>query len=94
MSLSLTMDFMQFSLFEKFLQEKHCENYYGCDDDMPDAFDAWLEGLQIDDLISYADEAIKYYTAKGLGSIRTEKKAISSRENGKKGGRPKISNNN
>ena len=31
--------------------------------------------------------------AVALGSIKSEKKAISSRENGKKGGRPKKINN-
>ena len=31
--------------------------------------------------------------AAGMGSIKTEKKAAASRENGKKGGRPKESKN-
>lgn len=35
--------------FEHFLQEKHAENYHGLDDDMPDAFEAWLERLTEDE---------------------------------------------
>ena len=80
---------MQSNLFENFLQEKHAEHYHGLDDDMPDAYEAWLEGLQIDDIIKYANDAITFYGAKALGSVRTEKKANSSRLNGTKGGRPK-----
>jgi hypothetical protein len=33
---------------------------------------------------------MKNQNAVALGSIKTEKKAVSSRENGKKGGRPKT----
>lgn len=42
--------------FEDFLKEKHAEDYHGIDDDMPDDFDNWLAGLQVDDIIAYADE--------------------------------------
>lgn len=39
-------------------------------------------------------EQCKNKHAIALGKIKTEKKAISSRENGKLGGRPKINNSN
>lgn len=41
--------------FTKFLQEEHAKNYHGTDDDMPDAFDAWLTDLQVDLMIAYAE---------------------------------------
>ncbi len=41
---------------ENYLQEKHAENYMGLDDDMPDAFDAWMLDLEVDEWIEYADE--------------------------------------
>ena len=31
--------------FEDFLQTTHAENYAGTDDDMPKAFESWLERL-------------------------------------------------
>lgn len=48
----------------------------------------------IADLLDYAQKRIgeKNIMAKTLGSIKSEKKAKSSRENGKKGGRPKKQN--
>lgn len=44
------------STFQEYLQDKHAEEYMGFDDDMPDAFDAWLCDLEIDYVIEYAQE--------------------------------------
>lgn len=32
--------------FEDFLKNEHAKEYHGTDDDMPDAFDHWLEDAQ------------------------------------------------
>lgn len=32
------------------LKEAHAEDYRGTDDDMPDAFEGWLEDLTLDEL--------------------------------------------
>lgn len=53
-------------MFEEFLKEKHAEVYTGTDDDMPDAYEGWLEGLEIDTLILYADIAITKGEIRGL----------------------------
>lgn len=44
--------------FEEYLKEKHSETYMGTDDSMPEAFDNWVSGLDIDDTIDYADNFI------------------------------------
>lgn len=53
--------------FEDFLQEKHAEDYYWLDDDMPDKYEEWLSNLDIDTLIMYADQyaqqCYKYWKA-------------------------------
>lgn len=77
-------------MFEDFLKEKHAENYMGTDDNMPDSFERWLENLEAQELIDFAEQAIVKYSAVALGSVKTEKKAKSSRANGLKGGRPKL----
>lgn len=41
--------------FESFLQEKHAKVYHGCDDDMPDAFDAWVSEIEGDEMQQYAE---------------------------------------
>lgn len=35
---------------EDLLKEAHAKEYMGTDDDMPDAFEAWLEDLSLDEL--------------------------------------------
>lgn len=37
---------------EDALKEAHAEDYHGTDDDMPDAFEGWLEDLSLDELKS------------------------------------------
>ncbi len=43
-------------LFEDFLKEEHAEDYHGTDDDMPDAFEAWVERLTMDELVDYGEK--------------------------------------
>ena len=37
--------------FEDYLKELHAESYSGTDDDMPEAFDAWLGELDVEALL-------------------------------------------
>ena len=34
---------------EEKLKEEHAEDYHGTDDDMPDAYESWLEDLTLED---------------------------------------------
>ena len=46
--------------FEDFLKNKHMELYPTIlDDDLPDAFDNWLEGRTKEEIIEYAEEVLK-----------------------------------
>jgi hypothetical protein len=54
--------------FTEFLQEKHADGYMGTDDNMPDAFEAWLEDIQLDGVIEYGDE----YRAEQVQKIKDE----------------------
>jgi len=48
---------MKYTNFENYLQEKHFEkNPMILDDDLPDAFADWLENIDIQDVIDYANE--------------------------------------
>ncbi len=42
--------------FEGFLIDKHADQYTGLDDDMPDDFNDWIENLDADDFIRYANQ--------------------------------------
>lgn len=44
--------------FESFLQDKHAEEYHGLDDEMSDAYDAWVAELNGEQLIAYGNEAL------------------------------------
>lgn len=41
--------------FEDFLETQFAADYHGFDDDMPDAFDAWMGNLDVQEVIDYAD---------------------------------------
>lgn len=45
--------------FENFLMMEHAKEYHGTDDDMPDAFEAWLEKLDGNDLIEFGNKALE-----------------------------------
>ena len=42
--------------FEKYLEEDVWEPEGVLDDDMPDAFEAWLEGLDTQEVMDYAEQ--------------------------------------
>lgn len=48
--------------FEDYLRAVHARTYTGADDDMPDAFEAWISNLEADELIQHANEAIEILT--------------------------------
>jgi|GEM_PF-2298138 len=52
----------KYNSFEDYLKEIHAQDYTGTDDDMPEAFESWLGGLDIEEFMSYADQyaEIKY----------------------------------
>lgn len=47
---------MKIQTFEKWLEEEQWEPEGVLDDDMPDAFEAWLEGLDTQEVMDYAEE--------------------------------------
>lgn len=47
---------MNKNTFEEYLMEKHAEDYHGLDDDMPDAFEAWVSNLDSQEVGEYAEE--------------------------------------
>lgn len=77
------------NMFEDFLREIHARTYSGTDDDMDDNFVSWLLRLDPNEWLVYGNQALAESLGKNLGSVKTEKKAVAARENGKKGGRPK-----
>ena len=42
--------------FEQFLQDKHSDDYIGTDDDMPDAYEAWVCELDLNQVMEWAQE--------------------------------------
>ena len=43
-------------MFIDYLQEQHAKDYTGLDDDMPDAFNDWLENMSTDEVIEHSEE--------------------------------------
>ena len=42
--------------FEQYLQEIHAKDYHGLDDDMPDAYNAWVSELDAKEIQEYEKE--------------------------------------
>lgn len=47
---------MKTKYFEDYLQDKHAAQYVGLDDEMPDDFNEWLQELDADEWILYAEK--------------------------------------
>lgn len=47
------------STFEDFLKEKHAQNYQGLDDDMPDAYEAWVSSKEPEELKKLSEEYLE-----------------------------------
>lgn len=77
-------------MFEEYLKDIHAKGYMGTDDDMPESFERWLENLDNNDLVEYGNKAMAQAGAKALRAIPSQKRSEASKENGKKGGRPKL----
>lgn len=41
--------------FEDYLMQVHAKDYHGTDDDMSDNFEAWLERLDVETVMQYAE---------------------------------------
>lgn len=44
--------------FEQYLRDIHAKSYIGTDDDMPDAFEAWVSELEASDVMQLAEDCI------------------------------------
>lgn len=45
--------------FEAYLIDKHADQYTGLDDEMPEDYDRWVTGLDIMEVIEYANQWMK-----------------------------------
>lgn len=46
---------MKYKNFNEYLEDSFMEEYTGIKDNVEDAYDCWLQNLDIDELIDYAD---------------------------------------
>lgn len=54
--LNITLTKMKNKHFESYLQDVFAEDYHGCDDDLPDAFEGWLANIEQDEMMELAEE--------------------------------------
>lgn len=55
--------------FEDFLKDWHAKYYHGTDDDMPDAYEAWLYEVGTDGIIRLADVFGKEMEIRGIKHV-------------------------
>ena len=53
------MTYKQEYSFINYLMEKHADQYIGLDDDMPDDCNDWIDQLDVQEVIDFADEYTK-----------------------------------
>ena len=46
---------MEAITFQDYLVDRHAEQYQGLDDEMPDNYEKWLQNLDVDQIIFYAN---------------------------------------
>ena len=46
-------------IFEEYLRETHADQYIGLDDDMPDDYNDWIDQLDVQEVIDYANNCIE-----------------------------------
>ena len=49
------MTYKQEYSFINYLMERHADQYIGLDDDMPDDYNDWIDQLDVQEVIDYAD---------------------------------------
>ena len=62
--------------FEDYLASQHAKQYTGTDDLMPDDFEDWLENLDKQELIEFADKYVASLTTQRIEAIRNDKKSV------------------
>ncbi len=71
--------------FEKYLQDKHADQYIGLDDEMPDDFNDWLQDLSVDEYLEYGDKYHNYCQLEPLDEEKVAEQMLSTF------GKPKVS---
>lgn len=56
--------------FGDWLREWHMRDYQGTDDDAPDAFDAWVSEMNVDDLIKLGSLAMRESELRGFNEAK------------------------
>ena len=62
--------------FEDFLREEHAKGYCGLDDLMTDDYEDWLQSLDVQEVIDYAEQALKQERERVVGEIDRELRKI------------------
>jgi hypothetical protein len=50
--------------FEDYLKDVHEKDYHGTDDEMLDAFNAWVERLDASEILQYAEDCVAELNAR------------------------------
>lgn len=58
--------------FDDFLQNKHAEDYHGTDDDMPNAYDAWVSSLDSEEMTDLMPEFMADHDLRLLRKLKGE----------------------
>jgi hypothetical protein len=60
---------MNKNIFEDYLMEIHARDYIGTDDDMPDNYEYWLDNVDKNELIEYANKALSQQKQEIIGVV-------------------------